>query len=72
MQLPTPLTCSDAGRPDVLLALLRHELTEEDEDLLLRHLRMCPSCLSAMAMLLSRARLDEFDERHPPEAEARP
>ena len=61
MKLPKPLECSEAGRRDVLLALLQHKLDEKEEDRLLRHLRRCPHCLSVMAAILSETRTGNFD-----------
>ena len=63
MVLPKPLKCSEAGRRDVLLALLQHDLTDEDEDRLLEHLRKCPHCLSSMATVLGEVRLDGSVEK---------
>jgi len=56
MDFPKPLECSEAGRREVLLALLQHKLDEEEEDRLLRHLRHCPHCLSIMATILNESR----------------
>ena len=52
MKLPRPLTCSEVGRREVLRALLSHELAEDDENLVLEHLRNCPRCLSDMATVI--------------------
>jgi len=60
MPFPKPLDCSDAGRREVLLALLHRELVEEDEDTVLAHLRACPHCLSEMAVVLSETDLEEI------------
>jgi hypothetical protein len=60
MDSPKPLECSEAGRRDILLALLQHRLNEEEEDRILKHLRRCPYCLSVMATILSEARTDSF------------
>jgi len=60
MDLPRPLECSEACRRDTLLALLRHKLSEEDENRVLRHLRRCPHCLSVLATILSEARMEIF------------
>jgi len=61
MDFPKPLECSEAGRRDVLLALLQHKLDEEEEDRLLRHLRRCPHCLSIMATILSESQTGNLD-----------
>lgn len=53
MDFPKPLDCSEAGRREILLALLQHKLDEDEEDRLLRHLKRCPHCLSVMATILS-------------------
>ncbi len=53
MSLPKPLKCSDVGHRDVLMSLIRHELSSEREDQILSHLRSCPHCLSKLAELIS-------------------
>lgn len=52
MKLPRPITCSEVGRREVLRALISHELSEEDENLVLEHLKNCPRCLSEMAVVI--------------------
>ena len=52
MQLSLPFKCSEVGRREVLEALIKHELCEEDENRVLEHLRICPKCLSEMASVI--------------------
>lgn len=66
MELPKPLKCSEVGTREILRALLHHELSPQDEDRLLAHLRSCPQCLSIMAAVLSEIRFSDL-----PEGEAR-
>ena len=52
MKLPRQVTCSEVGRREVLKALIMHELSEDDENRVLDHLRNCPKCLSEMAVII--------------------
>ncbi len=63
MELPKPLKCSEVGTRKILRALLYHELSLQEEDRLLAHLRRCPHCLSIMAAVLSEIRFSDLPER---------
>jgi len=62
MDVPKPLSCSEAGTQQILEALIKHELDTDTEDRVLSHLKTCPACLSKMADVLYNARLRSPDE----------
>ncbi len=59
MELPKPLSCSEAGDRRILKALLAHRLDADFEDRILAHLRTCPRCLSIVATVLAETRMPD-------------
>ena len=48
-----PIKCSEVVDREVLEALIRRKLGEDEEDRLLKHLKTCPECLSELATLFA-------------------
>ena len=53
-------SCRDIDRDGMIVKMLDHKLTEEDEDLLLFHIRNCNDCMSIVAdVLFARSQFEE-------------
>jgi len=59
MNIPKPLKCSEVGDRKLLEALINRELTVDEEDRLLKHLKTCPVCLSELAVFIHQGNLLE-------------
>jgi len=52
--------CQDIDKQGLIVKMLDHELSVEEEDALLFHIRICPDCLAVVAeVLFARSHFEE-------------